>query len=118
MEIIAAIDTTREELRALAQVLIERLDSAKGRREILVLRPNSLEPEVLESLPGWEQKRNILSGWPTVTSTRHLAHHSMQLDDEALCKPSPTINFLATWLYGTGHPICGVVLLIPHALTE
>ena len=41
--------------------------------------------------------------------------YMMVVDDEALLKDGPVINFIASWLYETqkhGHPICGTVLVM------
>lgn len=41
--------------------------------------------------------------------------YMMVVDEEALLKDCPVINYLASWLYQTqehGHPICGTVLVM------
>ena len=46
--------------------------------------------------------------------------YMMVMDEEALLKDNPTINFLASWLYQTqnhGHPICGTVLIMQRIMT-
>lgn len=43
------------------------------------------------------------------------APHVIVVDEEALLKNRPVINYLASYLYGThehGHPICGNVLVM------
>lgn len=42
------------------------------------------------------------------------------MDEEALLRNRPVVNFLASWLYKTqehGHPICGTVLIMQHIMT-
>jgi hypothetical protein len=97
---------------------MQRLGGNEGRDEIIVLRPESLEPITLDALPDHDGRCRLLGGSPTVTSTQTLPHHTMQLHDRVLLEPGATINLVASLLYGTGHPICGVVLLVPHSLTE
>lgn len=46
--------------------------------------------------------------------------YMMVMDEEALLKDRPVINFLASWLYETqkhGHPICGTVLVMQRVMT-
>jgi hypothetical protein len=46
--------------------------------------------------------------------------YMMVMDEEALLKDHPVINFLGSWLYETqmhGHPICGTVLVMQRVLT-
>lgn len=119
-DILIAIEPepTRAELVGRTRALMERLGSDEGRDEIIVLRPESLEPITLDSLPDYDGRCKLLGGSPTVTSTKTLPHHTMQLDDRVLLGPGATLNFIASLLYGTGHPICGVVLLVPRSLTE
>lgn len=47
--------------------------------------------------------------------------YMMVVDEEALLKDCPVINYLASWLYETqkhGHPICGTVLVMQRVLTH
>lgn len=46
--------------------------------------------------------------------------YMMVMDEEALLKDHPIINFLGSWLYETqkhGHPICGTVLVMQRVMT-
>jgi hypothetical protein len=107
-------DLTRSELVAhvRAFVAIARADSDSHRS--WVFRPESLEPEALESTPNRKQIRNIVGGWLTTSSMEMLPGYTMYVHDEALMVPEPTLNFMATMLYNTGHPICGTVVLVPY----
>lgn len=47
--------------------------------------------------------------------------YMMVVDEEALLKDRPVINFLASWLYKTqehGHPICGNALVMKTDFTD
>ena len=46
--------------------------------------------------------------------------YMMVMDEEALLRDHPTINFLGSYLYETqkhGHPICGTVLVMQRVMT-
>ncbi len=46
--------------------------------------------------------------------------YMMVMDEEALLRDRPVINFLGSWLYETqehGHPICGSVLVMQRVMT-
>ena len=47
--------------------------------------------------------------------------YMLVMDEEALLKDSPVINYMASWLYEThkhGHPICGTVLVMQRVMTS
>lgn len=47
--------------------------------------------------------------------------YCLVVDDEALLKEKPTINLLASWLYGMlehGQPICGDVIIMKDKVTD
>ena len=80
-----------------------------------MLRPDSLEPTHLPNRPGHEEVKNLVGNWLTIAPTPLLPGHTMYVDDEALLGGESAINFLATMLYNTGHPICGVVVIVSNS---
>lgn len=119
-DILTAIDPLpeREEVVGRTRALMELLNSPQGQDAVVVLTPESLEHVTLDHVPTYDQRKELVGGELTSASTRCLRHHTMTLDDSVLLKPGPTINLIASLLYATGHPICGVVVLMPHSSTE
>ncbi len=107
-------DPTRSELIAHVRAFVDTLRIASGGPRSWVFRPESLEPEALETTLDREQIQNAVGGWLTTASMPMLPGYTMYVHDEALMVGEPTLNFMATMLYNTGHPICGTVVIVPN----
>jgi len=119
-DILTALDPepSRAELIDRTRQMLSRLASDELRDSVVLLAPETLEATVLGEVPGHPELCELVGGHATITSARLLTHHTMALDDAVLLKPGATLNFMATMLYNTGHPICGTVVLLPKSATE
>ena len=82
----------------------------------VLLKVDTLEFEVLEYKPTREQMRQMVSRTLATASIKDDDKHMLIVDDEALCGTGTVYcNLLAMMLYGTGHPVCGNVLIVPRS---
>ena len=110
-EVISALEPLPDHvaLREAIQQFCHVLEPGKA----YVLRVDSLGAEQLDHVPDSREAEEIIGDAYATASSRVLHDHIMLVDDRALLRSVATINFLATALYNTGHPICGDVVVIP-----
>lgn len=102
-------------LRQRLQALLQLVRAHPAPRAYL-LATTSLEPTPLTAPLSRERQHALVGRFLTTASSPWLPDHVLLCQDRPEVEAGEVaINLLATGLYGTGHPVCGPVLLLPRS---